>query len=355
PAQMHELVVAEARKSPADKKQEPAEENHLGPKRGNLQEDDNRMRETPMGVPGEVKTVSLQIGDLPAPEKKSGRQGRNQDRLDEIGHEERAKLHAAVFHEIADDLRLPLGQIKRHAFRLGDSSHQKQHESQRLKHDSPFGKPSPQQFPLLPIQMRQVQSSKNHKQADQRGPHCDFVTDHLTGRAQAAEEGKLVIRGKAGQKVAVDAHRHHRENEEQPDVQRKNLQLDSSPPHLNRVAERNRGETHKRKKQRDQGRNRVQEFVSSGRNEVLFEEHFESVSENVKQPESPQAENRGAVGPDAILHYRRLFSLHPGEERRENQDRVDEDNRLDENDDDVNHSISDFGFRISDFGFRISD
>src|SRR5206468_3384457 len=106
------LVVTEAGQGPADEEHEPAEEYHLQSERGHLQEHDGRGPKTPGRTPGEAKTIRHQVGNLPAAEKKSRDERRYEDSLHEIGHEEGAELHAAVFHEVADDLRFPLGKIE---------------------------------------------------------------------------------------------------------------------------------------------------------------------------------------------------------------------------------------------------
>ena len=67
----------------------------------------------------------------------------------------------------------------------------------------------------------------------------------------------------------------------------------------------------------------MQELVPSRRHVVFLEKHLQRVGQYVRESECSNAEDRRAVGSEAVLHYGRLLALHPGQERSEDQDGVD--------------------------------
>ena len=75
------------------------------------------------------------------------------------------------------------------------------------------------------------------------------------------------------------------------------------------------------------------------RGEVLFEEHLDGVGKRLEQPEEAKAEDRGPVGPDAVLHDRALLAFDPGQKKGQ-EERPDEgQNDLDEDDEDIGHGF----------------
>src|SRR5206468_1146090 len=102
-----------------------------------------------------------------------------------------------------------------------------------------------------------------------------------------------------------------------------------------------RREAHQREEDRRKRRGSMQELVTAGRNIVLLEEHFQGVGKDVRESECAGAQDWRAVCAQAILHYGRLLSLHPCEQRGHDQDRVDKKKSLDEQDQHVEpHKVS---------------
>jgi hypothetical protein len=106
------------------------------------------------------------------------------------------------------------------------------------------------------------------------------------------------------------------EHVEDADVQGDGLQRDHAVADAQRVAERNRGERHEREEDGDERRQAEERLVRPRGAEVFLREHLQRVRERVEEPERANAEDRRAIGPDTVLHDRRLLALDPAEDGR---------------------------------------
>ena len=85
-------------------------------------------------------------------------------------------------------------------------------------------------------------------------------------------------------------------------------------------------------------RRRLEEHpVGPNRHEVFLGQHLDRVGERVEEPEEPQAEDRGAVGTDAILHDRGLLALDPGEDPAQVQHEAHDEGDPGEGDPEIDH------------------
>ena len=273
--------------------------------------------------PGEMEAVAVKIGHLPATQEQGGGQRRDENRLHEIDHEKGAELHAAVFYEVTYDLGFALRQIKGNALGFGEPGCQEQQETKGLQDYSPAWQPSPKKLSLLADDLIEIQGFENHEQPDEGCPHGDLITDHLAGGAKSPEKCELIVGGKASQKRAVDPHGHHGKDKKQADIQFEHLELYFSAANTYGVSKGNCGKAHQGEKHGRQRSDRMQELVPSRRHVVFLEKHLQRVGQYVRESECSNAEDRRAVGSEAVLHYGRLLALHPGQERSEDQDGVD--------------------------------
>ena len=125
--------------------------------------------------------------------------------------------HARVLDvEAGDDLRLAFGDVERCAVGLRDAGDEVDEEQRKQRPDVPVSSPQPPSCPRT-ISPR-FRLLRGHQHADQREAHRDLVGHDLRRRAQRAEERVLRVRRPAGDDDAVDAHRRHREDVEQPGV-----------------------------------------------------------------------------------------------------------------------------------------
>ena len=70
---------------------------------------------------------------VPAAEEQRDHDGARGDDLQELAQEEQAEAHARVLDEVADDLRLALGDVERRPLGLGDGRGEEQDEAERLR------------------------------------------------------------------------------------------------------------------------------------------------------------------------------------------------------------------------------
>jgi hypothetical protein len=159
-----------------------------------------------------------------------------------------------------------------------------------------------------------VERAVYHDHPHDGGADGDLRRDHEGGCTLATEEGVVVGRRPARHHEPVHTHGQHGEHVEDPDVQGHRLELDLPPADHEPVAEGDRGEADEGEEHRHERRPQEQGAVGPGGHEVFLGEHLDGVGERMQQAEDADAEDRGAVGADPVLHDGGLLSLHPGQE-----------------------------------------
>src|SRR5665647_869396 len=167
PAEVHDLVVAEARVSPARQDLEPAEEEHFQVEGQDAENGHGPRREADPAAPGESKSRVAEPGHLPAAEKQSRRHRREDDDLEEIGEHEQAELQPTVLRVEADDLRFAFGHIEGDALRFGHAGQEEDREAEGLQKDAPLGQEAEQEPALELDDPGQAERGKDHDQADE--------------------------------------------------------------------------------------------------------------------------------------------------------------------------------------------
>ena len=82
----------------------------------------------------------------------------------------------------------------------------------------------------------EIECTRREKNADDGKRQRNFVTDHLRGAAQAAQQRVLAVRRPSRQRHAINANRSDREKEQQPDVAVRDDELRGLPEELYTVA-----------------------------------------------------------------------------------------------------------------------
>src|SRR4051812_20360762 len=131
PAELHQLVRAEARQRPADEQLERAEREDLHRPEREHHQHEREVRE--------VRGQRVVDGGAPVPaaEEQGDHDGARGHDLQELAQEEHAEAQAGVLHEVADDLGLALGDVERGPLGLGDGCREEQQEARRLGEDAP--------------------------------------------------------------------------------------------------------------------------------------------------------------------------------------------------------------------------
>src|SRR3569832_1082200 len=321
PAQLHQLIGAEAGQRPADQQLEGAEDEDLdGPQREH-RHDEQHVRQV-----REQEAID-ERPPVPAAEEQRDHDGAGGDDLQELTQEEQAEAQTRVLDEVADDLQLALGDVERRALRLGDGGGEKQQEADRLREDAPAGPPvvEVQEAGLEVVDRAGLQRAVDEKRPQHRHAHRNLIQHHLRAGAQAAHHGPLVVRGPAGQRRPVHRQRGDGEVEQQADVQVRDLQrhrlvaggarLQQLPP-AQRRAERDDGGHDQGRCHGHDRRPHEQELVRHGRHEVLLEHELQRVGQEVRDAPGLEGTDVRAVRSQPVLHHRRLPALQPGQDRR---------------------------------------
>jgi hypothetical protein len=146
PAQVHDLVVAEARQRPAQRHLQPDHRHELHHEREEVDQHAQASGEAGAeNAPHAADDRLLgQIGDRPSTEKDRRDDTRDHHDFDELGHVEEPEAHARVLEVVAgDDLRFALGDVEGRPLVLGHDGGEEHHEAERLQEDSPVGDAHP--------------------------------------------------------------------------------------------------------------------------------------------------------------------------------------------------------------------
>src|SRR5699024_8753685 len=148
PAQIHHLVVAEARDGPADHELQPENDKRFGDHRADAQKDDNAIRKGDIYIARtEVKSVAVKVGYLPSAEEQRRDEGTDKDGDNVFGKLNSCEFHRGELGEIpGDELGFRLRQVKGAAFSFGEHGEEEYKEDQQLYDDALSGHPPPHQL-----------------------------------------------------------------------------------------------------------------------------------------------------------------------------------------------------------------
>ena len=114
----------------------------------------------------------------------------------------------------------------------------------------------------------------------QRQPEREFVADHLRGGAERAEERVLAVGAPARESDAVDADAGDAEDDQQTDVEVRDLE-EVDAVHHGEGAEGNDGDGDERAAEGDDGREDEQRALDGERHHVFLEEELEAVDQGL--------------------------------------------------------------------------
>src|ERR1700722_1351907 len=115
----------------------------------------------------------------------------------------------------ADEFGFSFGEIKRRAVRLCNRRYEVTHETDDLRKNVPAGNKGqePEGALLMLEDFVKVDRTRQEKNADDGKRERNFITDHLRGAAQAAQQRVLAIGRPSGERHAINANRSDREKE----------------------------------------------------------------------------------------------------------------------------------------------
>ena len=217
--------------------------------------------------------------------------------------------------EAGDDLAFTLGEVKRHTVGLGKGGGDEDDGAQGLQHHTPHGDEAEEQFSLELGDLRQVDRTVDHQQADQGEPHGDFVADHLGGGAEAAEHAVLVVRRPTCENDAVHREADDSQEPEDAEVRGDGLHQVLLAVDYQSVGEGNRCKGDQADRENDHRRQHKIEFVPDvGRNHIFLGEQFHRIGEVLDQAGGPEAEDVAAVRTGPVLDEGAPSTFHPDED-----------------------------------------
>ena len=289
PAEVHELVVAEARQGGAD----PNVKEEKGEDLGDEPEHGEDGREN-----GAAEVVREQVPERAgcAAEEEQRSDAADGDHVGVFGHEEHGELHGAVLGVVSGgEFGFGFGKVEGRTVGLGVGGHEVDEEGDEL--EAAEDVPGERAVGGLDVDdVAQAEGAGAKDDADEREAEGELVADDLGGGTERSQERVLIVRRPAGEGDAVDADRGDAKDDEQADVDVSDLEEVNAvdPVH---GAEGDNGD---RDEGAGEGDNRGGEekwALHGERHEVFLEEELDAIDEWLQQ-----AEGADAAGAPAVLH-----------------------------------------------------
>src|ERR1700682_2232019 len=246
---------------------------------------------------------------MPAAQKEQRSHGRDGNHVGVFSHKKHGKLHGAVFSVIPrHQFGLRLRQIERDAvgFRIGRHQINKEGDELAPVKNVPARNNPPKRSALRIHDVSQAEAAGQYEHAHQRESQRNFVTDHLRARPQPAQQRILAVGRPTRERDAVHSKRGDAEDDQQPNVDIRDLQRNVQAADGDPVAHRNHRDRSQSAHDGDDRRRDIQRLVDVRRREVFLEQELDPISQRLQQTERAHS-----GGSPPVLHVADNFALQP--------------------------------------------
>src|SRR5215471_12830345 len=306
PAKIHQLVITEARQCATNPDVEKQESKDSQP------EPENRENS--------LQPVRAENRSVPSAQKQKRRQAGNRDHVGILGHKEHGEFHGAVFGVITShQFGFSFRQIKGHAVGFCEGRHQvnKKRDSLPAKY-IPTRDETPEITRLRVDDFAQAETAGYDQYAHQRQPEGNFIAHHLRACPQTAQQGILAVRRPPGQGHSINAHRGDAENNQQANIDVRDLKRCMQSANRNPIANWNNGDRGQSQDERDHRGCDVKRFIYVRGRQVLFEDELNPVGKWLQQPK-----RSNIAWPPPVLDVADNFTFQPdgvGHRRQQHKD-----------------------------------